>query len=101
MLTLNHLPQSVQSEPEDSGPAVFLTCLYYPRHKINLELSLQRDTVQVFKPQLPLFGGIHSPLLPEALEASMLQKPGRGGSLGGTAVWRLPWAQGAILETRN
>ena len=24
-----------------------------------------------------------------------------GGSLGGAAVWRLPWAQGAILETRD
>ena len=25
----------------------------------------------------------------------------RGGSLGGTVVWRLPLAQGAILETRD
>ena len=24
-----------------------------------------------------------------------------GGSLGGAAVWRLPFAQGAILETRD
>ena len=28
-------------------------------------------------------------------------KDGYGGSLGGAAVWRLPLAQGAILETRD
>ena len=27
--------------------------------------------------------------------------PSFGGSLGGAAVWRLPLAQGAILETRD
>ena len=29
------------------------------------------------------------------------QKSELGGSLGGAAVWRLPLAQGAILETRD
>ena len=30
-----------------------------------------------------------------------LRTEDRGGSLGGAAVWRLPLAQGAILETRD
>ena len=29
------------------------------------------------------------------------EKRRRGGSLGGSAVWRLPLAQGAILEPRD
>ena len=29
----------------------------------------------------------------------MLKKFPREGSLGGSAVWHLPWAQGMILET--
>ena len=28
-------------------------------------------------------------------------KEGKGGSLGGSAVWHLPWAQGTILESRD
>ena len=30
-----------------------------------------------------------------------IKTPNSGGSLGGAAVWRLPLAQGAILETRD
>ena len=33
--------------------------------------------------------------------SSALQKQGKRGSLGGAAVWRLPLAQGAILEIRD
>ena len=32
---------------------------------------------------------------------TLLLEPLRLGSLGGTVVWRLPLAQGAILETRD
>ena len=34
-------------------------------------------------------------------QALALLKVTRGGSLGGAAVWRLPLAQGAVLETRD
>ena len=37
MLTLNHLIQLVQGEPDSI--AIFFTCLYYLRHKINLQPS--------------------------------------------------------------
>ena len=35
-----------------------------------------------------------------ALEQIILRFAGNQGSLGGAAVWRLPLAQGTILETR-
>ena len=35
------------------------------------------------------------------LGIELISKTNKQGSLGGAAVWRLPLAQGAILETRD